>query len=71
MVQANDLGNPQLTSVETATVTIRVERNKNCPQIQGEPYVKVMDQTQGVNSEVMQIKAVDFDQQVIMLYLFN
>ena len=63
VVRAHDLGTPQMTSQDSATVTVRVQRNKNCPQFQGTPYSKTIDQTQGVNSQVMKIQATDADPQ--------
>ncbi len=63
VVRAYDLGTPQLTSQGSATVTVRVQRNKNCPQFQGTPYSKTIDQTRGVNSDVLRIQATDTDPQ--------
>lgn len=63
-VQASDLGTPKLTSENSATVTVNVKRNKNCPRFESEEYTKTIDQTQGVNSQVLVVKAVDDDPQV-------
>ena len=63
-VRAYDLGVPSQVSESSATITIRVQRNKNCPQFEGEPFRKSLDQTQGIDSEVMKITAVDYDAQV-------
>ncbi len=64
VVRANDLGTPALTSEDSCTVTVRVQRNKNCPAFQGEPYAKTIEQTQAVNSEVLRIQATDADPRV-------
>ena len=61
VVRAHDLGIPQLESQDSATVTVRVQRNRNCPQLQGEPYSSNIEQTKAVNSEVLNIAASDFD----------
>ena len=52
-----------MVSENSATITVRVQRNKNCPQFESEPYLTTIDQTKQVNAEVLQIKAVDFDPQ--------
>ena len=63
VVKAWDLGTPQRPSQDSATVTVRVQRNKNCPQFQQEPFTKTIQQTKSVRSEVMKITAVDYDPQ--------
>ena len=67
-VTAHDLASPPKESETPAAVTVRVQRNKNCPQFQSEPYGKQIDQTQPVNSEVLQVEAVDFDPQVVQYF---
>ena len=63
-MQASDLGTPPLTSENSATVTVNVQRNKNCPRFESAEYTKTIDQSQGVNSQVLVVKAVDDDPQV-------
>ena len=63
-MQASDLGTPPLTSENSATVTVNVQRNNNCPRFESAEYTKTIDQTQGVNSQVLVVKAVDDDPQV-------
>ena len=65
-MQASDLGTPPLTSENSATVTVNVKRNTNCPRFESEKYEKTIDQTQGVNSQVLVVKAVDDDPQVMV-----
>ncbi len=57
-------GTPQLSSEDSCTVTVRVQRNKNCPAFQGMPYTKTIQQTQAVDSEILQIQATDSDPRV-------
>jgi hypothetical protein len=64
-VRARDLGAQPRLSTETAIVSVHVERNKNCPQFEGNPYSAVIDETVAVNGEVMQARANDFDKPVI------
>ena len=71
VVRANDLGTPELSSEDSCTVTVRVQRNKNCPAFQGEPYTKSIDQTQAVNSEVLRIQATDADPRVCSVLMSN
>ena len=66
-VRASDLGSPRQVSKSSATVTVRVQRNKNCPQFQGEPLQKTIDQNLAVKSEVMTVRAVDYDPQVYIV----
>lgn len=61
VVRATDLGVPALASQDSATVTVRVTRNKNCPVFQGEPYAQTIPQTRGEGSEVIRIQATDSD----------
>lgn len=69
VVRANDLGSPQQESENSCTVTVRVQRNRNCPTFQGEPYRASIDQTQAVNSEVLRIQATDSDPRVGKMFL--
>ena len=64
IVRAKDQGSPQLSSADSATLTVAVQRNKNCPQFEGKSYEKTIDQTQGVDSRVLEMKASDADPQV-------
>ena len=65
-VQASDLGTPPLTSENSATVTVNVKRNTKCPRFESDEYTKTIDETQGVNSQVLVVKAVDDDPQVMV-----
>ena len=60
-MRARDLGNPSKVSQESATVTVRVERNRNCPQFESVPSESNIDETLPENGEVLRATAADFD----------
>ena len=58
---ARDMGSPPLYSEDPATITLRVQRNKNCPQLQTESFSASIDQNLGVDALVLAIEATDTD----------
>lgn len=63
-MRARDLGTPELTSEQDAQVTMRVQRNLNCPIFESSAYSTAIDKTRGVDSEFLQVQATDRDPQV-------
>ena len=61
---AHDLGDPVMTSKDQARITIRVQRNKNCPQFDEDAYSVEIDKTQPVDEKILEVSASDRDPQV-------
>ena len=60
---ARDNGVPQLVS-ETATIRVRVYRNKNAPRFNQREYYRQMDPDWGTGTEVVTASARDDDNKV-------
>lgn len=55
------MGTPAKTSDQQARVTVRVTRNKNTPQWAGTPYSVSINENQGSNTKIYQVRAEDRD----------
>lgn len=51
-------------SVDPCVVTVNVQRNQFCPVFQSESYMVLINQTQPINSVVLQAVATDDDDPV-------
>lgn len=60
-VRAYDLGFPQLSSANQATVRINVIRNQNCPVFNNLPTEISISQSQSTNIRVFNVSATDLD----------
>ena len=61
-VSAYDLGGIHTRNTSSAaSVTVTVDRNKNAPKFEGEPFKKTIAQTQGSGSNIYRVQARDRD----------
>jgi len=60
-VFARDYGTPRLQSQVSASVTINVIRNRNCPVFQNAPYSAGISQNVATGTSVFQVTATDAD----------
>lgn len=60
-MRAYDLGLPQRTSANQATVRINVIRNQNCPVFNNLPADITISQSQVTNTRVYNVSATDAD----------
>ena len=60
-VRAYDLGTPQLTSIQQASITIIVLRNANCPVFSNLPRSINISQSQSTLNSIYDINATDAD----------
>lgn len=56
------MGKPSKSSSDTATVSVKVARNANCPVIENRKYVAEINETE--SREVLRIYARDSDSEV-------
>ncbi|KAJ8319081.1 hypothetical protein KUTeg_004172 [Tegillarca granosa] len=68
IIRVEDKGSPPNVAVNSATVTIDIDRNQQAPQWQGLPYQKVISQTETVGSVVFSVLATDTDAFNIVSY---
>ena len=64
VVNAHDLGSPSLQSADSCSVTVRCQRNLNCPQFKREPYEADIEMITAIGENVLQIRADDDDARV-------
>ena len=60
-VRATDLGTPPKTSEQQARINVRVTRNTFAPQWAGTPYKVKINENQGTNTKIIQVRAEDRD----------
>jgi len=73
-VRAYDLGTPQLTSIQQASITIIVLRNANCPVFSNLPRSINISQSQSTLNSIYDINATDADVDVgvpLCFYIFE
>ena len=63
-VGAHDLGDPELESAEQTTLTVRVQRNRNCPSFDADSDDVSIVETLDVGSVIAQVRAQDSDDEV-------
>lgn len=63
-----DRGSPPNVAVNSATVTIDIDRNQQAPQWQQLPYQRIISQNEAVGSVVFSVSAIDTDAFNIVTY---
>lgn len=62
-IQVKDLGSPEKTASNPATIVVRVIRNKNAPTLSNLPSISSLNQTSAVGSRVFNVEAREADQE--------
>ncbi len=69
-IKLTDGGTPPLISDQTGRVNVRVTRNANIPQFQGEqPFEASVTEKQAPNTKIFQVRATDADPEVLFFLI--